>query len=100
MVTAGLQVYTNNNFTGGFGGSVSTRPRRFMLITRVSASCARSQGRARSHDAELLIANPPPRTPNLPPTAGSASIAAAAFPPFRLRSRPQPHRSRAGDDLA
>ena len=33
-----------------------------MLMTRVCGSCARSHGRVMSHDAELLIANPPPRT--------------------------------------
>ena len=49
---------------------------------------------------ELLIEKPPPRTPNLPPTAGSAMIAAAAAPPLRLRSRPQPQRISAGDAVA
>ena len=47
--------------------------------------------------AELLIEKPPPRTPNLPPTAGSARTAAAALPPLRLRSSPQPHRTSAGE---
>ena len=42
--------------------------------------------------AELLIEKPPPRTPNLPATAGSAMTAAAALPPLRLRSSPQPQR--------
>jgi hypothetical protein len=49
---------------------------------------------------ELLIEKPPPRTPNLPATAGSAITAAAALPPFRLRSRPQPHRINAGEEAA
>src|SRR5919197_2787386 len=47
--------------------------------------------------AELLIEKPPPRTPNFPATAGNAMIAAAALPPFRLRSSPHPHRTTAGD---
>ena len=46
--------------------------------------------------AELLIEKPPPRTPNLPATAGSASTAATALPPLRLRSSPQPQRITAG----
>ena len=46
---------------------------------------------------ELLIENPPPRTPNLPATAGSASTAAAALPPLRFRSSPHPHRTSAGE---
>ena len=49
------------------------------------------------HDAELLIAYPPPRTPNFPPTAGNARIAIAALPPLRLRSSPHPHRMSAGE---
>src|SRR5512143_190566 len=52
------------------------------------------------HDAELLIEKPPPLTPNLPPTAGSAMMAAAALPPLRLRSSPHPQRMSAGDDSA
>ena len=47
---------------------------------------------------ELLIEYPPPRTPNLPATAGSASTAAAAAPPLRLRSSPQPQRTSAGEE--
>ncbi len=35
----------------------------------------------------------------MPATAGSARTAAAALPPLRLRSRPQPHRTSAGDVL-
>ena len=49
---------------------------------------------------ELLIEKPPPRTPNLPATAGSARTAAAALPPLRLRSRPQPQRTSGGDVAA
>ena len=45
---------------------------------------------------ELLIEKPPPRTPNFPATAGSASTAATALPPLRLRSSPHPHRITAG----
>ena len=51
----------------------------------------------RPNASELLIENPPPRTPNLPATAGSASTAAAALPPLRFRSSPQPQRTTAGD---
>ena len=47
--------------------------------------------------AELLVEYPPPRTPNFPPTAGSASTAIAAAPPFLFRSSPHPHRTTAGD---
>ena len=35
----------------------------------------------------------------MPPTAGSASTAAAALPPLRFRSSPQPQRTSAGDDV-
>ena len=44
----------------------------------------------------LLIVYPPPRTPNLPATAGSARIAAMADPPFLFRSGPHPQRITAG----
>ncbi len=73
-----------------------------MLTTRVCGSgVSVSQAFAvMPHAEELLIENPPPRTPNLPATAGSAMIAAAAPPPFRLRSRPHPHRTSAGDVAA
>src|SRR5262245_7268521 len=52
------------------------------------------------HDAELLIVYPPPRTPNLPATAGLARIAVVAGPPLRFRSWPQPQRITAGDASA
>src|SRR6187455_1236056 len=45
---------------------------------------------------ELLIVKPPPRTPNLPATAGRASTDATALPPLRFRSSPQPHLMTAG----
>src|ERR1051326_6589558 len=100
MVASGLQLYTNNIFTGGLSYSVSARPRWFMLTTRVGGSgasihCFDFWPYAR----ELLIDNPPPRTPNFPATDGTARTAAAALPPLRLRSRPQPHRTTAGDEL-
>ena len=71
-----------------------------MLTRRVAGSgvsihCASFRPKA----SELLIEKPPPRTPNLPPTDGSASTAAAALPPLRLRSRPQPQRTSAGGRL-
>src|SRR5918999_5932484 len=68
-----------------------------MLTSRVSGSGASIHGRSMFQDAELLIEYPPPRTPNLPPTAGSARTAIAAFPPLRLRSSPHPHRMSAGE---
>src|SRR6185369_2970238 len=55
---------------------------------------------SRSHAFELLIVNPPPRTPNFPATAGRARTAATADPPLRLRSRPQPQRTAAGRESA
>src|SRR3954467_1598985 len=68
-----------------------------MLTMRVSGSGGAIQGRSMFHDAELLIEKPPPRTPNLPPTAGSASTDIAALPPLRFRSSPQPQRINAGE---
>ncbi len=76
------------------------RPTLFMLMARVGGSESASHVRSMFHDAELLIEKPPPRTPNLPATAGSASTAAAALPPLRLRSSPQPHLTSAGDAAA
>ena len=71
-----------------------------MFTRRVAGSGVSIQAAdLRPNASELLIEYPPPRTPNLPPTAGSASTAAAAFPPLRLRSRPQPHRTSAGDEV-
>ncbi len=68
-----------------------------MLSVRVggSGSAARAP-EPRFQTFELLWVKPPPRTPNLPATAGRASTAAAAEPPLRLRSRPQPQRITAG----
>src|SRR5262245_61335547 len=71
-----------------------------MLIARVGGSGSRSHVRSMFHAVELLIEYPPPRTPNLPATAGSARIAAAALPPLRFRSSPQPHLTRAGEAFA
>src|SRR5512137_217371 len=68
-----------------------------MLTTRVDASSAPIHDFVMPHDAELLIVKPPPRTPNLPATAGRARMAAAALPPLRLRSSPHPHLITAGD---
>src|SRR2546426_12358396 len=67
-----------------------------MLTRRVSGSGDLLHARSRPHEAELLIEYPPPRTPNLPPTAGSASTAIAALPPLRFRSSPHPQRISAG----
>src|SRR5919112_4684025 len=71
-----------------------------MLTRRVPGSGSVTQVRLMFHDAELLIAYPPPLTPNLPPTVGSASTASAALPPLRFRSRPQPQRISAGEVAA
>src|SRR5207249_8693062 len=71
-----------------------------MLTRRVSGSGDLLHARSRPHDAELLMEYPPPRTPNLPPTAGSASTAIAALPPLRFRSRPHPQRTSAGELVA
>ena len=71
-----------------------------MFTTRVDGSPAPIQDFVMPHDPELLSVYPPPRTPNLPATAGSARIAAAAFPPFRFRSSPHPQRITAGDAAA
>src|SRR6516225_1620100 len=71
-----------------------------MLTTRVGGSGASIHCLDFWPNAsELLIENPPPRTPNLPATDGSARIAAAALPPFRFRSSPHPQRTSAGDAL-
>src|SRR5436309_15632954 len=73
-----------------------------MLISRVTGA-GRSPAAARESRPqafELLIVYPPPRTPNFPATAGSASTAAIAEPPLRFLSRPQPHRIAAGLDSA
>lgn len=98
MVASGLQLYTNSISTGGSLNSVSARPRWFMLTSRVRGSgVSFIQAAALMPNAEeLLMEKPPPRTPNFPATAGRAMIAAAALPPFRLRSSPQPQRTSAG----
>src|SRR6266545_6238603 len=98
MVASGLQLYTNSIRTGGSLNSVSARPRRFMLTRRVGGSGVSFIHAAAliPKAAELLIEKPPPRTPNFPATAGKAMIAAAALPPLRFRSRPQPQRTSAG----
>src|SRR4029453_19579069 len=67
-----------------------------MLTIRVLGSSAPIHVRAIPHDAELLIAYPPPGTPNFPATVGSARMAIDALPPLRLRSWPQPQRINAG----
>src|SRR5919198_5095021 len=71
-----------------------------MLTRRVGGSSAAIQGRSMFQEAELLMEYPPPRTPNLPPTAGSASTDIAALPPLRFRSRPHPQRTSAGELVA
>ncbi len=71
-----------------------------MLTSRVGGSSSRTHVRVMFQADELLIVYPPPRTPNLPATAGNASTAITAFPPLRFRSRPQPHRMTAGDESA
>ena len=71
-----------------------------MLTTRVAGSLAAVTAvESTVHAPELLSENPPPRTPNLPATAGSESTAIAAFPPFRFRSSPQPQRDERGRSL-
>ena len=71
-----------------------------MLIVRVRGRRLVDRGLgadASSCASPFDIVKPPPRTPNLPATAGSASTAATALPPLRLRSRPQPTRITAGE---
>src|SRR5437773_11008695 len=68
-----------------------------MLTSRVDGSSVAIHVLSMFHDPELLIEYPPPLTPNLPPTAGSASTAAAAWPPLRFLSSPHPQRTSAGE---
>ncbi len=68
-----------------------------MLTGRVAGSgSAAASDVLRSHTAELLSVYPPPRSPKAPATAGRARTAAAADPPLRFRSSPQPQRMTAG----
>ena len=70
-----------------------------MLTERVAGfGSAMPSSELTPHRASLFcIVYPPPRTPNLPATAGIASTAAIALPPLRLRSMPQPVRITAGE---
>src|SRR5262245_27120359 len=73
-----------------------------MLTRRVggSAAAAEASPSISRHADELDIVYPPPRTPNLPATAGSARIAVVAEPPLRFRSGPHPQRNAAGLESA
>src|SRR5260370_2094736 len=72
-----------------------------MLTSRVvqlAAPAAAAESRSQAFEFDIVY--PPPRTPNLPATAGNARMAATADPPLRFRSTPQPQRMTAGCDSA
>ena len=67
-----------------------------MFTTRADEGGPASGSTSIRYPAEVDRAQPLPRSPNFPYTAGSARTARTASVPLRVRSRPHPARIKAG----